>query len=635
MPSMPSHEAREEDGRAGAAPKHSANTPTQPAGVDACSARRKTNLFDVRKYPAPPSTPRLIFGPMNGVYKDIDGKQDISKVPATTATTTLVASQPPTLFLKFPQPPRTPVPNSGAILGNTERVSSQGTTATTKQEQGRAAMTVAAAKSATDSDNKSPHIIPPLRHISEFVPGGGSSKKSRECRPRRLPVIPEDGSLYGIIVSNPRVRLFVRPMAWSEHHNQYLNITWEEVPSPPPTPLLAVAMLEYRDKESALHVLLKKLFLPCTRNDAPICDVLPRLFPRSSILSLRADPFAELRVWFDSRVYRNTLRVECLWRYPYPYDMDPTQSFMTESTLDAYANSDDDDAPPKRVSESDVPPHCGKPMLAYLGRDWLRGFRTRQMRVPQGPGHGPNEPVARLCALQERHLAPDDPDRDPRFAAILIAMAQEHVYPACTTPPQRFAGTVPPKIDSTPEFRDVAVRLMTHSYDGDFIVYKATVTADYLRQFHNPLKATSPQVSGGGGQPALEIQMTRVPDSPRTGLKERLAAALGGDITGPVLPASLAWKLEASEVDEAGWTPDTERWSPVPGHETDTQAADFEDLDEATPGPEVQPEDDEQVEDGKMPGKRQRDVDASSLDGGGKKRRLSESQGSTSVTISI
>ena len=375
--------------------------------------------------------------------------------------------------------------------------------------------------------------------VTTLLAPSGMSAPHNMPLPNRHPlriVVPEKGSLFDIIRANPQSRLFVRPMAWVDDHSRHLNVTWLDQPRIDSS-RLSVGVLALHYDAHNLHADVNSIFLPCTRNEAPISDALPKLFPRSSLLALRADPFAEMRLWFDSRVYRFTMRVECLWRWPFlPQDAAPDEnaSFMTETTLDAWSDAGDDDddgEDPTRHRLAPAPnlrppPHCGKPMLAYVGREWLRGLRNRHMRVPAGNG-----PVARLSLLQEKQLMPTDPVRDPRFVSILIAMAQEHAYPPCQAP-ARFLGTVPPRMTVAPAFHDVTVRLLVHDLDGDFLVYRAVVSADYLRRFHDPLKAFA---GHGGAVPGLEVEVTRVAESPRVGLRERLADALGEEIVGPVL----------------------------------------------------------------------------------------------------
>ena len=437
---------------------------------------------------------RFIFGPLNDSRKE-DANGACEKAHANTNT------HPPTVTAAEPG-----ASHSGAVF-----------TKITPHA------TFVVKPSATSDSNARKGTWTRVNHSETVIAAtGGSSAPDptslRRRTPRRL-VVPEKGSLYDIIVANPRLRLFLRPMGWVKDHNRLLGVIWAPQPTITTAPISASTMSEYLDARDPVHATMSRMFLPSTRNEAPICDVLPRIFPRSNILSLRADPFAELMLWFDSRLYRYAMRVECLWRWPYPKESDADQSFATASTLDAFSGDDEEE------TEGKAPQRCGKPMLAYVGREWLRGFRTRHMRVPLGPTGTQNEPVARLCALQEKQLIPENSERDPRFVGILLAMAQEHVYPTQHLPP-RFVGTVPPKIEARPDFRDVTVRLLVHDLEDHFLVYKATVSADYLRRFHFPMRAFP--VDGESGKiPALKVEVTKVAESPRRGLRERLGVALG------------------------------------------------------------------------------------------------------------
>lgn len=578
---------------------------------------------------------RFIFGPLNSSRTE-DAKSTCEKAHANTNThaPTATAAEPGTshsgaVFTKI-TPHATFVVKPSATSDSSAR---KGTWTRVNHSE-----TVVAATGGSSA----PHPSPPLRRVA----------------PRRH-VVPEKGSLYDIIVANPRLRLFLRPMGWVEDHNRLLGVIWAPQPTITTAPLSASSMSEYLDARDPVHATMNRMFLPSTRNEAPICDVLPRIFPRSNILSLRADPFAELMLWFDSRLYRYAMRVECLWRWPYPKESDADQSFATASTLDAFSGDDEEE------TEEKTPSRCGKPMLAYVGREWLRGFRTRHMRVPLGPTGARNEPVARLCAMQEKQLIPDDPERDPRFVGILLAMAQEHIYPAQRLPP-RFVGTVPPKIDVSPDFRDVTVRLLVHDLEDHFLVYKATFSANYLRRFHDPMKAF-PVENKDGKLPGLKVEVTKVAESPRRGLKERLGVALGEEIVGSIFREHPTWKLEdREEHDEGRMTPDTERWTPAPEIEAETEKGadsvetdDSVDSDNGTPKPEDSspasravaeestPAEEESVEKNRegepapAHGKRQRDPDVPCVngmyDGGspcknGKKRRLSTGSG-TAVPV--
>jgi hypothetical protein len=132
-------------------------------------------------------------------------------------------------------------------------------------------------------------------------------------------------------------------------------------------------------------------------------------------------------------------------------------------------------------------------------------------------------------------LVPSNLDHDPHFAAILIGMAQHHIYPEYREAHFTRGGISRVPLPCEPEFRAVTVRILTNDNDtADFLVYKATVTADYLRRLHNPTQSIgTPLLDGRISLPSLHIEVTRVPTWPVLGLKERLGLALGEEVVGP------------------------------------------------------------------------------------------------------
>lgn len=612
---MPSASSDARDDGAAAPPEEPAvPAPAAPAKA-ASPARSKSEIL--KAWEKSYAQGRLAFGPVNGANKE-NGEGHEPHVGASAAAT----------ILRGPNIPRAdgPVakvhPQPAVILKPLPTLGSTG---------------AANGQSTVDSVQRN-HTGAPI-----FVPSNGVPAPHMvpgNNRPRRL-FTPESGSLFDIILKNPRSRLFTRPMGWLSDHTSHLNVTWHPHPTIASTPFPFASLSAYYDANNT-HADINRIFLPSTRDEAPVCDALPHLYPHGSLLWQRADAFAEMRLWFDSRVYRFALRVESLWRWPLQHDAAANASFMTESTLDAWSDSDGEG-----IAKESPEPHCGKPMLAYVGREWLRGLRSRHMRVPTGLGNARNDPVARLCLLQEKQLMPEDPERDPRFVSILIAMAQEHVYPAVPAP-ARFPGTVPPRMEATPEFRDVTVRLLVHDLEGDFIVYKATVSADFLRRFHYPSQA----FARGGAAPGLEVEVTRVAESPRTGLRERLGAALGEEVVG-----GLFREGELRDGSER-LTPDTERWTPMPedvvptaenggspdgvgaGDSEGTPKAGTEGLADGVDADEeaenIKPAGPLEVPDNTARGKRQRGSEIPCSNGTGdgfKKRRLSEEE-STTIALS-
>lgn len=186
-----------------------------------------------------------------------------------------------------------------------------------------------------------------------------------------------------------------------------------------------------------------------------------------------------------------------------------------------------------------------RPLLAYLDKKRLKAIRSRNM-VSSGPidGNRANSPVQCLQSLRLKHRLPSEEDLDAFYVAMMLAMAQSHIYGAAGTRPRpglapRFgSGNL---IDNPPSgFTDMNVHFMTHSEErAELIVYQAKVTSTFLSRFANPMKSP-PQDPAG---PGLDITFRRVPIWPI----ERLAQALGPDIAG--CAAREQWEEESNDIE--------------------------------------------------------------------------------------
>ncbi|PKS05583.1 hypothetical protein jhhlp_008101 [Lomentospora prolificans] len=401
---------------------------------------------------------------------------------------------------------------------------------------------------------------------SRSMPSSQQSQRATK-RKRFYYTIAERSSLYDVMHENAGVSLFIRPIAWTDKHSSALNVNWVDGPkitSPSPDP--SATRDPRRKLEPAAYVLCKELSAIFS-SDVPmpfysvssIREVLSQLYPQTSFATSRGEACPEMRIWFGSRVHRDAIRVQCMWRWPYPtYPVESQsdesnlglESFQTESTQPAKTQG----VPP--AGAVDIPAHCGKPMLAYIGRKQLSNIRAHIYRVALGPGKTPNEPVARLQALRSKLLIPTNADYDPHLVAVLLAMAQDHIYPS-TIAPYLARGGAAPLVDFTPEFRDVTVRVLSTDNDNaEFVIYKATFTADYLRQFHYPHKAFPQRAADGQSvsRTGLDIEVTKVPIWPIIGLRERLGQALSEEMVGHFdIDNPETWDCTSSESEpEAG-----------------------------------------------------------------------------------
>ena len=391
--------------------------------------------------------------------------------------------------------------------------------------------------------------------------------RKRKCQPP--PVIRvEPGSLYHIMQQNAGTSLFIRPVAWTDVHSRSLGAVWADQPRiDQPVPLTNSPRPESERRLSReASVLVRELnciFAPGAAlpfySVFPIRHVLSTLYPESGV---SAEGFSnpEMHLWFGGRAYRDAVRVQCLWTWPYPKseeggsdtELEPitkvASSFMTESTEPALSFDDASDS--KLATET----KCGKAMLGYIGRKQLAAIRGSLFRVIPGPRRS-NEPVLRLQARRCQMLVPSNPDHDPHFVAIMIAMAQHHIYPQYRDAHFTRSGISRVPLPCEPEFQDVTVRILTNDNDtADFLVYKATVTAVYLRRLHDPTQSiVTPSADGKISLPGLHIEVTRVPTWPVLGLKERLGLALGREVVGTFDPENPEmWKDKSTPPSPAG-----------------------------------------------------------------------------------
>lgn len=65
--------------------------------------------------------------------------------------------------------------------------------------------------------------------------------------------------------------------------------------------------------------------------------------------------------------------------------------------------------------------------------------------------------------------------------------------------------------------------------ENNLVIYTGTIGADFLEGFANPARTLHRKP---GGASSMRIDYTRVPIWPFYGLKERLASALGSEVTG-------------------------------------------------------------------------------------------------------
>ncbi|KAK3947924.1 hypothetical protein QBC32DRAFT_70282 [Pseudoneurospora amorphoporcata] len=365
-------------------------------------------------------------------------------------------------------------------------------------------------------------------------------RKRTTPRKRKIPRLhrPDEGSIYDIMHDNSGKSLYVLPICWTDLHATLLGASFTEG-APIVTPVPEAVAGRWLDPSLLARQLTDQLHA-LIRSETSMTRIFYKNMAMKTAIGIffpdrLADPKmnAELDIYFGQRVFRKAVRIPCLWKTP------NATSFTTIPTLpnDSFyvPNSPEEPQPelPQQTSNT--------PILAYINKSQLALIRQNLFRIVQTP-FNPNEAVASLQALRSKHLIPADVDQDPYIVAMMVSMAQAHFYQEVfysqksDSQQSNRSGNGKPFEIAEPKFEDTKVAVIAHDEGIEnnprFLVYTATVTADYLERWLYPLKV--PQSSKKAKKEInLDITMTPVPFWPILGLKERLARALGKDIVGP------------------------------------------------------------------------------------------------------
>ncbi|KAI0975018.1 hypothetical protein F4678DRAFT_470299 [Xylaria arbuscula] len=334
----------------------------------------------------------------------------------------------------------------------------------------------------------------------------------RRRRRRHMLISPQPGSLYDIMHDHAGLQLHVRPLGWTDLHAKLLGCRFVQLPphdTPTPPSSLSSSSPSFSSSPSlsppqtppAVSSIGKTLDLLMSPDKAEppktraLRHLLAEFYPKTLLYPLEQMSMV-LRV--GSRCYAQAVRCQLLFSPIYPNNN--LASFDSTTTTWASASN---------TASTIIEPS----MMAYVSRSRLDHNRRTCFNVLGGPKGTFNEPVHRLQVLRIKHILPKDPNEDSYFLAVMLAMAQQSVYPDVRSN----AGFVP---------RDVKVHLLTIAEDENvFIVYTATVPSAVLSMFHDPSK--SPK-----GNSEIKVEYTQVPAWPVLGLKERLAKALSSEIVG-------------------------------------------------------------------------------------------------------
>ncbi|KAH8677289.1 hypothetical protein BX600DRAFT_121529 [Xylariales sp. PMI_506] len=337
-----------------------------------------------------------------------------------------------------------------------------------------------------------------------------ATSEEKRCRRRRqLCTVPQRGSLWDIMHDHQGISLFVLPICWTDLHTRLLGCRFTSL-SPQPTQYLTpphtysstLYGLE-RDISTIVSLETPRNILTKTR---ALRSIMSTLFPTH--LS-KPKSGAELDLRFGKRLYPKAARVQVLWKHP-----DATMSFDSATTWTSSRSTS------QLMASMHVNTGSDAPILAYVSRSNLDHIRRNCFRIIGGPNKSYNWPVHRLQSLRSKNLIPSNPDEDPYFLAVIIALAQQAVYTDVSK-----SNIISP--------RTVKVRILTTAEEDEaFIVYTATVPAAFLMMFHEPDKAPA-------GDAEIKVDYTQVPLRPVLGLKERLGDVLGREVVGDFDPLNI------------------------------------------------------------------------------------------------
>lgn len=329
-------------------------------------------------------------------------------------------------------------------------------------------------------------------------------------RPCRKIISPEAGSLYDILHDHASIALYAPPISWTDLHTQVLGCRFIQHLPTDNTPSLSTPYSplgsQHSQMEQDVHKLLNDLTNPYStllNRNSSIRNAFKKLFPYQL-----SETYSDLSIRFGDKHYRTGVRCQAVWK---PYKR--LHSFNSATTCSSSSSEGSDNSMCIRAP-------FDTPVLAYLDRRNLHRIRTNCYRVLPRPDGTFNFVIYRLHQMRSEKLLPENPNEDQYILAIMLAMAQQHVYGSLMTG----AGFAP---------KDVQVGVLTVGDDDkSFMAYKCVVPAAFLSMFHEPSKAPR-------GNAEVTIEYQHVPMWPVHNLKARLVHALGEEIIRKVDPEAM------------------------------------------------------------------------------------------------
>lgn len=362
-----------------------------------------------------------------------------------------------------------------------------------------------------------------------------TAAQPRRCARRQSAVYkkPEPGSLYNIIHSKARIGLDVRPLLWTDLHSTLLSVHFSyeglasfpaprihnDVPFRPPKPTdmakrLSREVSTFADRKS-----------PSPAKTHALRELMSGFFP--SMSSAMADE--ELKLRFGKSSYQKAVMLSMVWN---------KGSLRSQSIEFAAARPVSSSPRKSKSSEANL---SSAPLIAFVDREYPPRARKTLFRVPPGPLDDSyrSSPVLNLIQLRLKGLVPADTDQYAYLVAVLIPMAQQQLYG--NDGRRRFKLSPPANEALSSDLSKQSCLTMNSIYDiqvrvfkfdaaeNNLVIYTGTIGADFLEGFANPARTLHKKL---GGASSMRIDYTRVPIWPFYGLKERLASALGSEVTG-------------------------------------------------------------------------------------------------------
>ncbi|GJC90468.1 hypothetical protein ColLi_13306 [Colletotrichum liriopes] len=317
---------------------------------------------------------------------------------------------------------------------------------------------------------------------------------------------PDEGSLYDVIAKNARLRLFVKPIKWTDFHLNCLGDTspgCHRVPTKPALDLInALTHMLGEQKE--------------TQRTYWIRTAMFYLYPNR----LSCIDNTGFHHYFGHRAYLNTCRVEVVWETK-PSRSSCLTSGEPKPTWSPGAFNVPTGAKTGKVIES------SQHILAYVDTRVVDATRRSTYKIRRD-----SAPVKGLNKVYYKTFTPLNACHDPFLAGVFLALAQRLFYGEPMPPAAKLPNSVVVSPRVKAELHDVAVHILTvddkDSYSPYFLVYKGVVTEALLRKFDHPAENPQPEGEADG----MRIEYTRVRIWPVLGLRERLGKALGTDIIG-------------------------------------------------------------------------------------------------------